>query len=88
MLFAAAEAVAKARTSAQGGWHGIDGAEIALHPDGSLAVRARRGPDFTGTGRWAVAGGLALAGIALDEHWSRRAGARRDERREDGHIGD
>lgn len=88
VLFAAAEAVAKARTSAQGGWHGIDGAEIVLHPDGSFAVRARRGPDFTGTGRWAVAGGLALAGIALDEHWSRRAGARRDERREDGHIGD
>ncbi|MBE3078848.1 4-phosphopantetheinyl transferase [Clavibacter michiganensis subsp. michiganensis] len=88
VLFAAAEAVAKARTSAQGGWHGIDGAEIALHPDGSFAVRARRGPAFTGTGRWAVAGGLALAGIALDEHWSRRAGARRDERREDGHIGD
>ncbi|RII91378.1 4-phosphopantetheinyl transferase, partial [Clavibacter michiganensis] len=41
---------------------------IALHADGSFAVRARRGPAFTGTGRWAVAGGLALAGIALDEH--------------------
>jgi len=67
VLFAAAEAVAKARTSAHGGWHGIDGAEIALHPDGSFAVRALRGPAFAGTGRWAVAGGLALAGIALDE---------------------
>ncbi|WP_241534957.1 4'-phosphopantetheinyl transferase family protein [Clavibacter michiganensis] len=68
VLFAAAEAVAKARTSAHGGWHGIDGADVALRPDGSFAVRARRGPAFTATGRWAVAGGLALAGIALDEH--------------------
>ena len=68
VLFAAAEAVAKARTSAHDGWHGIDGAHVALHPDGSFAVRARRGPAFTGTGRWAVTGGLALAGIALDEH--------------------
>ena len=68
VLFAAAESVAKARTSAHGGWHGIDGADVALHPDGSFAVRARRGPAFTGSGRWAVAGGLALAGIALDEH--------------------
>ncbi|RII91366.1 4-phosphopantetheinyl transferase, partial [Clavibacter michiganensis] len=46
VLFAAAEAVAKARTSAHGGWHGIDGADIALHADGSFAVRARRGPAF------------------------------------------
>jgi len=68
VLFAAAEAVAKARTSAHGGWHGIDGADVALHPDGSFAARARRGPAFAGTGRWAVAGGLALAGIALDAH--------------------
>lgn len=68
VLFAAAEAAAKARTSAHGGWHGIDGAHVALHPDGSFAVRARRGPAFTGTGRWTVTGGLALAGIALNEH--------------------
>jgi len=68
VLFAAAEAVAKARTSAHDGWHGIDGAHVALHPDGSFAVRARRGPAFTGAGRWTVTGGLALAGIALDEH--------------------
>ncbi|RIJ07191.1 4-phosphopantetheinyl transferase, partial [Clavibacter nebraskensis] len=50
------------------GWHGIDGADVALHPDGSFAARARRGPAFAGTGRWAVARGLALAGIALEEH--------------------
>lgn len=68
VLFAAAEAVAKARTSAHGGWHGIDGAHVALHPGGSFAVRARRGPAFAATGMWAVTGGLALAGIALDEH--------------------
>ncbi|RIJ06078.1 4-phosphopantetheinyl transferase, partial [Clavibacter michiganensis subsp. insidiosus] len=54
--------------SAHGGWHGIDGADVALHPDGSFAARARRGPTFAGTGKWAVAGGLALAGIALEEH--------------------
>lgn len=67
VLFAAAEAVAKARTSAHGGWHGIDGADVALRADGSFAVRARRGPAFTGTGRWTVAEGMALAGITLDE---------------------
>ncbi|WP_445444601.1 4'-phosphopantetheinyl transferase family protein [Clavibacter sp. km3a] len=78
VLLAAAEAVAKARTSAHGGWHGIDGAHVALRPDGSFAVRARRGPAFAATGRWAVAGGMALAGIALDAHGSRSAGARRD----------
>jgi 4'-phosphopantetheinyl transferase EntD len=88
VLFAAAEAVAKARTSAHGGWHGIDGAEIALHLDGSFAVRARRGPAFTGTGMWTVAEGMALAAITLAEHGSRSAGARRDERREDEHSGD
>ncbi|QIS40695.1 4-phosphopantetheinyl transferase [Clavibacter capsici] len=68
VLLAAAEAVAKARTSAQGGWHGIDGAHVELHPDGTFAVRARRGPAFAGTGRWTVAEGMALAGITLDEH--------------------
>ncbi|WP_235425824.1 4'-phosphopantetheinyl transferase family protein [Clavibacter michiganensis] len=68
VLLAAAEAVAKARTSAHGGWHGIDGAHVALRPDGTFAVRARRGPAFTGTGRWTVAEGIALAGITLDEH--------------------
>ncbi|MBF4617860.1 4-phosphopantetheinyl transferase [Clavibacter sp. VKM Ac-2873] len=68
VLFAAAEAVAKARTSAHGGWYGIDGAHVALHADGSFAVRARRGPAFAGNGRWAVAEGIAVAGIALDEH--------------------
>jgi 4'-phosphopantetheinyl transferase EntD len=68
VLFAAAEAVAKARTSAHGGWYGIDGADVALHPDGSFAVRARRGPAFTATGMWTVAGGMALAAITLDEH--------------------
>ncbi|MDA3804914.1 4-phosphopantetheinyl transferase [Clavibacter sp. CT19] len=68
VLFAAAEAVAKARTSAHGGWYGIDGAHVVLHPDGSFAVRARRGPAFTGTGRWTVADGMALAGITLDEN--------------------
>ncbi|WP_440695735.1 4'-phosphopantetheinyl transferase family protein [Clavibacter nebraskensis] len=67
VLFAAAEAVAKARTSAHGGWHGIDGADVALRADGSFAARARRGPAFTGTGRWTVAEGMALAGITLDE---------------------
>lgn len=65
VLFAAAEAVAKARTSAHGGWYGIDGANVALHPDGSFAVRARRGPAFTGTGSWALHSGTALAGITL-----------------------
>lgn len=65
VLFAAAEAVAKARTSAHGGWYGIDGADVALRPDGTFAVSARRGPTFAGTGRWAVDDGMALAGITL-----------------------
>ncbi|MCJ1712557.1 4'-phosphopantetheinyl transferase [Curtobacterium sp. VKM Ac-2922] len=76
VLFAAAEAVAKARTAAHGGWFGIDGADVALRPDGSFTVRARRGPVFTGTGRWVLDRGRALAGIALAEHGSRCAGAR------------
>ncbi|MGU3409056.1 4'-phosphopantetheinyl transferase [Microbacterium sp. M1A1_1b] len=67
VLFAAAEAVAKARTSAHGGWYGIDGADVALRPDGSFTARARRGPQFTGTGRWVLDRGKALAGIVLAE---------------------
>lgn len=67
VLFAAAEAVAKARTSAHSGWYGVDGADVALHPDGTFVASARRGPTFAGTGRWAVGGGMALAGITLAE---------------------
>lgn len=67
VLFAAAEAVAKARTSAHGGWYGVDGAAVALRPDGTFAVSARRGPTFAGTGRWAVDGGMAFAGVTLAE---------------------
>lgn len=68
VLFAAAEAVAKARTSAHGRWYGIDGAHVALRPDGSFVVGARRGPTFAGTGRWAVHEGTAQAGITLAGH--------------------
>ncbi|WP_261783846.1 4'-phosphopantetheinyl transferase [Curtobacterium sp. TC1] len=68
VLLATAEAVAKARTSAHGGWYGIDGANITVCPDGSFIASARRGPRFAGTGRWSVDGGMALAGITLDEH--------------------
>ncbi|WP_420367753.1 4'-phosphopantetheinyl transferase family protein [Curtobacterium sp. L1-20] len=65
VLLAASEAVAKARTSAHGGWYGIDGAHVELRPDGSFAVSARRGRPFGGTGRWAVDGRTAFAAIAL-----------------------
>lgn len=68
VLLAAAEAVAKARTTAHGGWFGIAGAAVELRPDGSFVARARRGPAFTATGRWVVDRGTVLAGIALAEH--------------------
>lgn len=67
VLLAASEAVAKARTTAHGGWFGIDGAEIDLRPDGSFGAVARRGPAFTAVGRWAVDRGRALAGTTLAE---------------------
>ncbi|WP_260855907.1 4'-phosphopantetheinyl transferase [Curtobacterium sp. 9128] len=68
VLLAAAEAVAKARSAAHDGWYGIDGAHIALDPDGTFAVGARRGPTFAGTGRWVVDEGRALAGFTLADH--------------------
>ena len=65
VLLAAAEATAKARTAAQDGWFGIDGAHVELRPDGSFTALARRGPAFAATGRWAVDRGTARAGIVL-----------------------
>ncbi|WP_058749430.1 4'-phosphopantetheinyl transferase family protein [Curtobacterium oceanosedimentum] len=65
VLLAAAEAVAKARSSAHDGWFGIDGAHVELRQDGSFTARARRGTAFTATGRWAVDRGTARAGIVL-----------------------
>ncbi|WIB00016.1 4'-phosphopantetheinyl transferase [Curtobacterium sp. MCBA15_012] len=65
VLFAASEAVAKARTTAHGGWFGIDGARVVLRPDGTFVATARRGPAFTATGGWAVDRGTVLAGTVL-----------------------